>query len=213
MHQHKEVLNPYTGERVCARCGLVLGQTFSDMPSRNPGRKYGEPFHQRERDLAELERRHDRNLGTELYPFKKRSPGVKLDTLQWWNRVRKYNLNASSRERRLREIFCEIDRICGLMRLPRRAQNELCYAFRKLAGHLKGIPYKQVLAILIYRVCRLHQIPRRKREVDRMFQEFYGDSYSKSRGRWIRDISGLVRQLGYSDPENEIDQYIFGERE
>jgi transcription initiation factor TFIIIB Brf1 subunit/transcription initiation factor TFIIB len=127
---HRIFPDPRTGERVCVRCGLVFGPLFSFWPDRGED---GSSF----QHLATLERKHDRNFGTEMHPILK-STKIGPETRQWWNRVRRYLGRKSSSERRLVEAFSDIDRVCSYMGLPRGVQDDLCYGARKLAGRMRG---------------------------------------------------------------------------
>jgi transcription initiation factor TFIIIB Brf1 subunit/transcription initiation factor TFIIB len=163
-------------------------------------------------DLASFERKHDRNFGTEMHPILK-STKIGPETRQWWNRVRRYLGRKSSSERRLVEAFCDIDRVCSYMGLPRGVQDDLCYGARKLAGRMRGSSRLRILMLMVYLACERRNAPRDLREIDLAFQELFGEEYSRVRDRNIdrtSNVSGLskytqaripqlVRVLGYGN--------------
>lgn len=191
---HKRVIE--NGERVCANCGLVLGPVLSSAPCRNPDREYGESFYQHRWDLASASYRHDRGLGTELRSIDmktKISPGVR----EWWNRMLHNPRGASYRERRLRELFCEVIKVCGYMGLPHAVRVRMCWMLRKLVGKKRG-PVLGLMADLVYIACRSLGYPRTLDEIDQAFRELYGRSYTPLRGKRIGRIHELARKFGYN---------------
>lgn len=161
------------GELVCVRCGLVLGPVFSFDPPR------GDESFQRAWDLA-TEDGHS-NLGTEIYPLPQNAR-ISPEIRAWWDRVRKTLSRETSADRRLHKMIAEISRVSRYMGLPYRARRDLWFAAQKLSGHMRGYSRLRTLAALVNSVCARNG--RKAEEVDRAFQEMYGEEYARARGGW-----------------------------
>lgn len=178
MCEHRVVIS--NGELVCARCGLVLGPALSFLPERGDG---GAAFR------AEAGSRHDRDLGTEIYPLPQTlevSPRVR----RWWGRVRRYLQSRPAGERRLIETLCCIDRICGYMGLPRGVRDSLSRAAKRLAGRMRGSSRLRALVLMTYLACERHGVPRELKDIDRAFQDLFGSEYARVRDRRLDRASG-----------------------
>ncbi|MBC7219294.1 MAG: hypothetical protein H5T49_04090 [Hadesarchaea archaeon] len=181
MCDHKIVNDWRTGERVCVRCGLVFGPAFSSLPARNDE---DESSFRRAMDLATSVRRHDRNLGTEIYRLPQSSK-ISARTKQWWNRARGYLRSKPAGERRLIEFLSDIERVCSYMELPRGVQDDLSYAAHKLVGHMRGSSRLRTLSYLTFLACKRYNADRKLMEIDRVFQELFGDDYLRVRDKRI----------------------------
>ncbi|MEM3486575.1 MAG: hypothetical protein QXI12_13265 [Candidatus Methanomethyliaceae archaeon] len=184
------------------RCGLVLGPVLSFLPNREND---GDSTLRRAIDLATSARRHDRNLGTEIYNL---PDGIKISprTRQWWYRVKKRLEIRSARERRLTEFLCNIEKVCSYMGLPRGVRDDLCYAAQRLVGRSQGSSHLRTLFIMTYLACRRHHADREIGKIDLAFRELFGSDYVKVRDPKLdraRDIGELsdftqarVQELG-----------------
>lgn len=179
--RHKIVVE--ANERVCVRCGLVLGPVFSSAPL--PG---GQSF-QRAWDLATRREQYGHNLGSEIYPLSGGYANISPRTRAWWNRTRKW-LAPPCDERRLLKVFHEIKGVCSYMNLPRGVQEDLRHTAWKLNGRMKGYSWLRALAVLTYFSCR-RRAPKEIGEIDQAFQAMYGKEYLRIRGRWVNLASGV----------------------
>jgi transcription initiation factor TFIIIB Brf1 subunit/transcription initiation factor TFIIB len=178
---HKIINDWRTGERVCVRCGLVFGPAFSSLPERNDDE---ESSFRRAWDLATSVRRHDRNLGTEIYRLPQSSK-MSPRTKRWWNRARTYLRSKPANERRLIEFLYDIERVCSYMGLTQGIRDDLCYAAQKLVGRMRGSSRLRALVYLTFLACRRYNADRKLAEIDRAFQELFGDDYLRIREKGI----------------------------
>jgi len=194
-------------ELVCTRCGLVLGPVLVNAPPYlNSEREYGESPYQRKLDLIEQERVHDRGLGTELFSIDKKQ-NISPTMREWWNRLLHNGRGASYRERRLRELFCEIVKITSHMKIPRTAHDRMCWMTRKLAGKTRS-PAPGLLADLVYIACRSLSFPRTLEEIDKAFEELYGESFASLRHGRVSRIHELARGFGFDLPPATAHDYV-----
>jgi len=209
-HQHQPVENS-AGETVCRRCGLVLEEApaiTTPVKTKDPT-YHDEPPLRKYYALRTEETHHDRSLGTDLKrTFLGRWEVFQEHSGEWksrWLRIRREL--QSYREKRLRDTFCEMDRICHHMGLTKRVQTELCHILRthKVPSGAKSEHY---WAQLVYIVCNLLGIPRTLAEIKRAFEEIYGKG---ALGRHpTKGIGKLAIQLGYklrpTNPHDYIDR-------
>jgi len=184
MCKHRTIVERDSGY-VCAKCGLVIGPVLSYLPPRNVGiSRTSETY-------------HDYDIGGEV------PKTFHIDA----QRLLDY------REKKLVELFCEIDKICDYMSLPRTAQRMLCHFSRKLVGNVSGISYTSILADLVFIVCRNMRIPRDIREIDAAFRDLYGKQYRPARRGRMTKIFGMAKKINLpihrASPEDYVDRLAY----
>jgi len=152
-------------ERVCADCGLVVGE---DRIDRGPEwRSFESDDRSQERTGAPLTRsRHDRGLSTEI-GHDTRLTGRKRRRLTRMRRQHRRAQTRSKAERNQIYGFTEIRRLVGALSLPRDLREQACVLFESAqdADLFRGRSLEGFAAAAVYAVCRSRSITRTASEV------------------------------------------------
>lgn len=160
------------GELVCANCGLVIKENLID-----PGQEWRayEPKERNEKARTGgpvTYAVHDKGLPTEISwrnvdVYGKRVPARNKAQLYRIRGLQRRLRTANSTERNLMVAFCNIERICSNMSLPKAVRENSAVTYRRamLKGIVKGRSVESVAAVSIYVAARKMNIPRTIEEI------------------------------------------------
>ncbi len=194
--------DPVRGEKVCARCGLVLEEEMVDL-SQEWRAFDDEQKMRRARTGAPLTAtKHDKGLTTELGKtgeiFKvapeKRAQYQRL--AKWQKRL------VESKDRNLSFALSELQRLVSYLGLPRQVHEEVARRYEKAVdkGLVRGRSMESVIASLVYAVCREMGSPRTLEEIEKA-----SGVDKREIGRTYRYIA---RQLGMKILPASAEDYI-----
>jgi transcription initiation factor TFIIIB Brf1 subunit/transcription initiation factor TFIIB len=107
--------------------------------------------------------RHDGGLGTELHPIRNKTRYSPAFCARWPRLIR-HNNQIRGKARRLRNVICEVARVCSYMGLPHIARDRMCWMLKKFKGKEYTLG---ILADLVYTTCRSLSAPRTLEEIDK----------------------------------------------
>ncbi len=160
--------DPEMGERVCAKCGLVVEQDLIDVSQEWRAFDAGQK-EKRARTGAPLTfKRHDKGLSTEIgkgvtelfkVPAKKRSQFFRIR--KWQKRL------MSSKDRNLSFALGELERLVSYLGLPKTLHEEVAQLYEKVLdkGLVRGRSIESIIASLVYAMCREYGTPRTLSEI------------------------------------------------
>jgi len=156
------------GEKVCAKCGLVLEESMID--SSPEWRAFDEEqISKRTRTGAPLTfTKHDKGLTTEIgrgrgelfkVTPKKRAQYYRLT--KWQKRL------VESKDRNLSFAFSVLQRLISFLGLPRAVHEEVARKYEQAVdrGLVRGRSMESVIAALLYIICREMKTPRTLEEI------------------------------------------------
>ena len=160
--------DPVRGEKICARCGLVIEENIIDT-SQEWRAFDDEQKARRARTGAPLTpTKHDKGLTTEIGKgtgeiFKvvpeKRAQYYRL--AKWQKRL------VESKDRNLSFAFSELQRLVSFLGLPKGVHEEVARKYEEAVdkGLVRGRSMESVIAALLYAVCRELGTPRALEEI------------------------------------------------
>lgn len=158
------------GEVVCGVCGLVVRENYIDKS----------PEWGRDGDGGRTPRRgnpssvdvHDRGLTTDISPGLRDAQGAPLQGMERFRMRRLRALQKRMRysragERSLAEALMKLDRMAGVLGLPREFKREAALLYRRAAaqGLVRGRTIRGMAAASLYVACRVLHAPRTLDEV------------------------------------------------
>ncbi len=181
----KFIYDSKRGEKICAKCGLVLEERQIDTTQEWRAFDY-EQKQKRDRTGSFLTyTRHDKGLSTsigdhgytDLYKLKPSQRASFYRLKRWHSQV------STATERNLRYALSELDRISSALGLPKNIRETTALIYRKAVtkGLVRGRSMESVVAAALYAACRKHNVPRtldeiaegsnvKKREVGRTYR-------------------------------------------
>ena len=164
--------DPLRGEIVCSKCGYVVSEKLMD--SGPEWRAFdADQRQQRERTGAPTTYSlHDKGLSSVIDKRDVDITGKRLDprrTSQFY-RLRKWDSRSKiqkSKDRHLLTALSDIERIAGLLNLPKNIRESASLVYRKVVdnGLARGRSIELLSAAVIYIVCRQFQVPRTLEEI------------------------------------------------
>ena len=160
--------DPEMGEKVCAKCGLVVQDNMVDVSQEWRAFDAGQK-ERRARTGAPLTfKRHDKGLSTEIgkgvtelfkVPAKKRSQFFRIR--KWQKRL------MSSKDRNLSFALGELERLVSYLGLPKTLHEEVAQLYEKVLdrGLVRGRSIESIIASLVYAMCREYGTPRTLSEI------------------------------------------------
>ncbi len=166
------VYNEATGEYVCRQCGTVVMERIVDQ---GPEWRAFTP--------EERERRgrtgspisptlHDHGLSTIIDYRDRDAMGKRLDARRRleamrWRRWQVRTRIQSGMDRNLSIAMNELDKVAGILGLPKQVKEEAAVIYRKAVekGLVRGRSIESVVGAVVYAACRKHKIPRTLDEI------------------------------------------------
>lgn len=156
------------GERVCAKCGLVLEESIIDTSPE--WRAFDEEqISKRTRTGAPLTfTKHDKGLTTEigrgrgeLFKVTPRKRAQYYRLTKWQKRL------VESKDRNLSFALSELQRLISFLGLPRSVHEEVAKKYEQAVdrGLVRGRSMESVIAALLYTICREMVTPRTLEEI------------------------------------------------
>jgi transcription initiation factor TFIIB len=178
------------GEHICTRCGLVVMERSLVLEPSRATRKNDGSSHVDINSGIDFTQ-HDLGVGSDFGKAVDLCPSWRARLRQlklWQKRARVKN----SGEKNLREVLVQLDFLCEDLSLPKDIKEGVSRLYRKArARHLttgRGTP--QVLAALVFIMCRINGIPRTEEEFVKVLWERWGIR-EKSAVHAIRKLSKL----------------------
>ncbi len=166
--------DPLRGEVICSKCGYVISDRLID---RGPEWRAfdSEQRNQRERTGApSTYSLHDKGLSSTIDRRDVDISGRKLTakTRSAFHRLRKWDSRSKiqkSRDRHLMTALSEIERISGLLNLPKNIREAASLLYRRVvdAGLVRGRSIELLATAVVYITCRQFQVPRTLDEISR----------------------------------------------
>ncbi len=199
--------DPLRGEIICSKCGYVLSDKLID---RGPEWRAFDSEQRRDRERAGAPATyslHDKGLSSVIDRRDVDSSGKRLSpekTSQFY-RLRRWDSRSKiqkSRDRHLVTALNDIERISGLLNLPKNIREAASLLYRRIVenGLARGRSIELLSAAIIYITCRQFQVPRTLEEIAEATK-----LESKEIGRSHRFIS---RRLGIKLPPVTPISYI-----
>jgi len=156
------------GEKVCAKCGLVLEESMVD--SSPEWRAFDEEQRSRRtRGGAPLTHtKHDKGLTTEIGRGKGELFKVTPSKRAQYYRLTKWQKRlVASKDRNLSFALSELQRLISFLGLPRPVHEEVAKKYEQAVdrGLVRGRSMESVIAALLYAVCRELNTPRTLEEI------------------------------------------------
>jgi transcription initiation factor TFIIB len=185
LHDH------FRGEIICTRCGLVLLERLLD-PGPEWRRGKTEETGRADVGLGSDVTQHDLGLGTTFRVSAELSPGLRA-SIRRMGRLQSRSRVSSWRDRSLREVLVDLDRMCEMLGIPRGLKAEVSVMYRKLMsrGFTMGRDHITVLAALLFLVCRMRGLPRRCEEISGAA----GAGFGKEKACTPRAVRRLVKLI------------------
>lgn len=156
------------GERVCSQCGCVLEDNFFDLRPE-PTYEGKDRTHVGAPMSSML---HDGGLSTTISRSWRDGNGNRLDrkAFQKYNRLSKIHQRSrmsNAFEKGLAMAFGEIKKMCTLLSVPEKVQENTCLLYKKAMrkGLIRGRSVRLIAAACIYLSCRICKVPRTLKEV------------------------------------------------
>ena len=160
------IIDPYNGEQICSKCGLVLMKNGVDRGAEWQHYKYAEKIRRKRSERIGSYALGDMGLSTVLKGSKD-IRGRKLDkqTLQTFFRLRKRDNISKMDEnnnRNLSVAIAQLDRMCYELHLSYKIKENAALHYRKALKMdlIRGRSIDAVVAACIYASCREFNIPR-----------------------------------------------------
>lgn len=160
--------DPTRGEKICARCGLVLQEYMIDRSSER--RSFDEEQRaRRTRTGAPLTfTKHDRGVSTQIGKGKGELFKVTPEKRAQYYRLTKWQTRlVESKDRNLSFALSELQRLVSFLGLPRSVHEEIAKKYEQAVdrGLVRGRSMESVIAALIYAVTREMSTPRTLEEI------------------------------------------------
>jgi len=160
--------DPARGERICARCGLVLEDKMVDF-SQEWRAFDDEQKSRRARTGAPLTfTKHDKGLTTEIGKGTGELFKVVPDKRAQYYRLTKWQKRLiESKDRNLSFALSELQRLISFLGLPKTVHEEVAKKYEQAVdrGLVRGRSMESVIAALLYAVCRELGTPRGLEEI------------------------------------------------
>jgi len=195
------------GELVCNECGFIVAENILD--SGPEWRAFdAEQREKRVRGGAPIKyMRPNKGLVTEIDQYNRDIRGAKISSKKQAQlfRMRRWHKRASiasSMERNLAIALSELDRVASYLSLPENIRESAALLYRKCVekGLIRGRLIENVVAAVLYAVCRDYGIPRTLDEISEL-----SGIEKKEIGRTYRFIS---HELGLRVPLIDPTHYI-----
>ncbi len=185
--EHQEIADPERGEKICAKCGLVLsernismeysGQRAFSSEEREKRDQYGSPINPLMPDIGMATMIDKRGPMSE--ELKK---AVKWDSRYTW------------KQRNMIQATSEIKRIGELLNLPQVVKENAIKLYRRgfQLGLLKGRSIKAMVAATLYYSCAAGEIPRTLGDIEKKSDSKFHDI--------TRAYQTLIRELNLPSP-------------
>ncbi|MEM2878151.1 MAG: transcription initiation factor IIB family protein [Candidatus Hadarchaeales archaeon] len=198
------------GEIICTRCGLVILERLLD-----PGPEWRVKEHE-ERGRAELSgsdlTQHDLGLGTTFSVSIDAPPSVRA-SLRRMEKLQSRSRVSGWKDRNLRDVLVDLEKLCGILGLPKGIRAEISLAYRKInkKGMTVGRNHVVVLAALAFLICRSRGLPRTFEEIIEALNEKFGLSPAV-KPRTVRKLASTIsRELGLKprpiSPEDYLERF------
>lgn len=164
--------DPLRGELICSKCGYVLSDRMIDT---GPEWRAFDPDQRRQRERTGAPSTfslHDKGLSSVIDRRNVDISGKRLSPKQTsqFQRLRKWDSRSKvqkSKDRHLLNALADIERIAGLLNLPKNIREAASLLYRKVIdnGLAKGRSIELLSAAVIYVTCRQFQVPRTLEEI------------------------------------------------
>ncbi len=164
--------DPLRGEVICSKCGYVISDRLID---RGPEWRAFDADQRRERERTGAPSTyslHDKGLSSTIDKRDRDISGRKLKsrTKNQFHRLRKWDSRSKmqkSKDRHLMTALSEIERISGLLNLPKNLREAASLLYRKVidAGLVRGRSIELLSAAVVYITCRQFKVPRTLDEI------------------------------------------------
>ncbi|HIQ49899.1 MAG TPA: transcription initiation factor IIB [Nanoarchaeota archaeon] len=166
---HRFFEDPVRGEKICARCGLVLDEAMVDFSQEWRAFDEEQKLRRARAGAPLTSTKHDKGLTTEIGKSgeilkvapEKRAQYQRLT--KWQKRL------IESKDRNLSFALSELQRLVSYLGLSRAVHEEVAKKYEEAVdkGLVRGRSMESVIAALVYAVCREMGTPRTLEEIEK----------------------------------------------